>query len=43
MIGMSKTDMVRAYTETLLEQVIGADKAKADNDGDYPVRYQSAL
>ena len=40
---MSKTDMVRAYTESLLERVIGADKVMADNDGDYPVRFQSAL
>jgi hypothetical protein len=43
MIGMTKTDMVRAYAESLIEQVTGADKAKADNDGDYPVRYRSAL
>jgi hypothetical protein len=43
MIRMSKTEMVRAYAESLLEQVVGTDKVKPDNDGDYPVRYQSAL
>ena len=43
MISMSKTDMVRAYTEILLKQVIGADTIEPDHDGDYPVRYQSAL
>jgi len=43
MIGMSKTEMVRAYTESLLEQVLETDKVKADHDGDYPVRFQSAL
>lgn len=43
MIGMSKTEMVRVYAESLLGQVIGPDKVKADHDGDYPVRFQSAL
>ena len=40
---MSKADMVRAYAETLLEQVLGTDKVLSDADGDYPVRRQSAL
>jgi hypothetical protein len=40
---MSKVDMVRAYTESLLMQVLGADKVFRDDDGDYPVRYESAL
>jgi hypothetical protein len=39
---MSKTDMVRAYTESLLEQVLAVEKVRADKDGDYPVRYRSA-
>src|SRR5580658_72714 len=32
MIRMSKTEMVRAYAESLLEQVVGTDKVKPDND-----------
>ena len=43
MVRMSKTEMVRAYAESLLEQFVSTDKVKPDNDGDYPVRYQSAL
>jgi hypothetical protein len=40
---MSKAEMVRAYTESLLEQILGIEKLEPDRDGDYPVRYQSAL
>ncbi len=35
--------MVRAYTEALLKEVLGTNKVIADLDGDYPVRYKSAL
>jgi hypothetical protein len=35
--------MVRAYAESLLEQVLKTDRVRPDKDGDYPVRYQSAL
>jgi hypothetical protein len=40
---MSKTDMVRAYTESLLKQVLSTDNVVTDDDGDYPVRFNSAL
>jgi hypothetical protein len=43
MSTMSKTEMVRAYTESLLEKMLGVDKLQADADGDWPVRYQNAL
>jgi hypothetical protein len=43
MIDMSKTDMVRAYTEILLKQVTGIEEVEPDHDGDYPIRYESAL
>jgi hypothetical protein len=35
--------MVRACTESLLKQVVDTDRVQADADGDYPVRYESAL
>jgi len=35
--------MVRAYVESLLERLIGAQQVSPDADGDYPVRYQNAL
>lgn len=38
-----KKDMVRAYVETLLERLTGADKMSPDHDGDYPVRYRNSL
>ena len=38
-----RTEMVRAYVESLLEKLTGIDKAVPDADGDYPVRYQDAL
>ncbi len=40
---MSNSEMVRAYTESLLEQILGIEKVSTDHDGDYPVRYNSAL
>ena len=40
---MSRADMVHAYAESLLEQVLKSDRVRPDKDGDYPVRYQSAL
>ena len=38
-----RAEMVRAYVETLLEELIGSEKVTPDHDGDYPVRYKSAL
>lgn len=38
-----RADMLTAYVETLLERLIGATKVTPDADGDYPVRYRSAL
>jgi len=35
-----RADQARAYVETLLERLTGADKAQTDKDGDYPVVYQ---
>jgi len=35
-----RADQARAYVETLLERLTGADKAQTDEDGDYPVVYQ---
>jgi hypothetical protein len=40
---MSKTDMVRAYAESLLKQILGVEQVMRDGDGDYPVRFESAL
>ena len=40
---MSKTDMVRAYAESLMKQLLGTDQIIRDADGDYPVRYNSAI
>jgi len=40
---MTKLDMVRSHVETLLEGMLGIEKAWADGDGDYPVRYENAL
>lgn len=40
---MSKTDMVRAYAESLLKQVLDTEQVVRDPDGDYPVRFKSAL
>lgn len=38
-----RSDMVRAYVESLLERLIGATQVRPDDDGDYPVRYRDAL
>ena len=35
-----RADQARAYVETLLERLTGADKVQTDEDGDYPVVYQ---
>lgn len=35
--------MVTSHMETLIERVTGVDKANADHDGDYPVRFRDAL
>lgn len=35
--------MVTSHIETLIERITGVDKATADPDGDYPVRYKDAL
>lgn len=37
------SEMVRAYTESLLKQILGTDELIRDPDGDYRVRYNSAL
>ena len=34
--------MVKAYVESLLEDLTGTEKVSPDHDGDYPVRYRSA-
>ena len=36
-------EMVTAYIETLIERLTGVKKAEPDADGDYPIRYRSAL
>src|SRR4051794_31306308 len=41
-INLSR-DMVTSHVETLIERITGVDKAAADHDGDYPVRYKGAL
>lgn len=35
--------MVRAYVESLVEQIAGVEKAVSDDDGDFPVRVGNAL
>lgn len=39
---MASLEMVTSHVETLIERLTGADKAKADADGDYPLRYRNA-
>jgi hypothetical protein len=39
---MSKADMVRAYVESLLEQLVETGRVFPDNDGDYPLKFGSA-
>lgn len=38
-----RTDMVRAYVESLLERLTDREKVTPDEDGDYPVRFRQAL
>ncbi len=42
-LAQASADMVTSHVETLIEHLTGADKATADPDGDYPIRYRSAL
>lgn len=35
--------MVASHVETLIERITGLDKATADHDGDYPIRFKDAL
>ncbi len=35
-------DMVTSHVETLIERITGIEKATADHEGDYPVRYRDA-
>lgn len=39
----ASADMVTSHVETLIERLTGVEKAQADADGDYPIRYRSAL
>jgi len=34
--------MVTSHIETLIERITGVEKATADHEGDYPVRYRDA-
>jgi hypothetical protein len=36
-------EMVTSYVEKLIEQLTGVQQARPDADGDYPIRYRSAL
>jgi hypothetical protein len=36
-------EMVTSHVETLIERLTGVEKARADHDGDYPIRYRNAL
>lgn len=38
-----RTDMVRAFVESLLERLTGSEKVVPDADDDYPVRFRGAL
>lgn len=39
----ASAEMVTSHVETLIERLTGTDKAKPDADGDYAIRYRSAL
>jgi hypothetical protein len=41
--SQASADMVTSHVETLIERLTGVEKAEADADGDYPIRYRSAL
>ena len=43
MESQASADMVTSHVETLIERLTGVEKARADADGDYPIRYRSAL
>ena len=43
MEAQASADMVTSHVETLIERLTGVEKAQADADGDYPIRYRSAL
>jgi hypothetical protein len=36
-------DIVTSHVETLIERVVGVEKAMPDDDGDYPVRHRDAV
>ena len=38
-----RTDMVRAFVESLLERLTGSEKVVPGADDDYPVRFRGAL
>lgn len=38
-----RRDVAEAYVERLIQKITNSDRALADDDGDYPVRYRSAL
>lgn len=38
-----QAEMVRAYVESMLEHLTGEARLDPDHDGDYPIRYRSAL
>jgi hypothetical protein len=38
-----RSEMVRAWVESLLEELTGQEKITPDGDGDYPVRYRDSL
>lgn len=41
--AQASADMVTSHVETLIERLTGVGKAIPDADGDYPIRYRSAL
>lgn len=43
MESQASADMVVSHVETLIERLTGVEKPKTDADGDYPIRYRSAL
>jgi hypothetical protein len=43
MTAQASVDMVTSYVETLIERLTGVEKATVDRDGDYPIRYRSAV
>ena len=41
--SQASADMVVSHVEKLIRRLTGADKVSTDADGDYPIRYRSAL